>query len=170
MHLAKPVEVPIEGKLLENAEDADKKHEHHSKPNEAAPNLESPEGLDRKKDEEQIGDKEEEFHSRVVGRRGAMKKPLAASDQRKNCQRWNKRRKNNLFLMSEINPQCPGEKEESSARLQDGPGPIFDTSVRGNGKHNQSPNTQAQQPHGLGCSPDAVSNPTTTTPPLPSTL
>src|SRR5260370_29192620 len=91
MHLAEPVELSIKSKLLENAEDADKEPEYHPEPNEAAPILKSPEGLYRKKEEDQIGDEEEEFHARTVGRSSAMKKPLAASDQTKNCQPGNKR-------------------------------------------------------------------------------
>ena len=104
MHLAKPVKLPVKGQVLENAEDADQEAKNHSEPNKAAPVLNCAENLDGEKEEDQVGDKKQEFHPRAIGRRGVTKKPLAANDQGKSSQRREKRRKNNLFFMREIDP------------------------------------------------------------------
>src|SRR5258708_19255344 len=117
MHLAKPVERPVKSKVLETAEDANQKPEHHTEPNEAAPVLKCAEGLRREKEEDQIGEQKQEFHPRAVGRRSAAKKPLAASDEEKGCQRREKRRKNNFFIPREKKPQGPGKKKQCGAGL-----------------------------------------------------
>jgi len=96
-----------------------------------------------------------------------MKKPLAANDEGKSCQRREKGRENNLFFSREIDPEGPDEKEQSRAGLKDGLRPIFDASVRGNGKHDQSAYTEAQQSHGLGCSAGSGTNATSSTQAVP---
>src|SRR2546428_11883696 len=87
MHLAKPVKLPVKGQVLENAEDADQEAKNHSEPNKAAPVLNCAENLDGEKEEDQVGDKKQEFHPCAIGRRGVTKKPLAANDQGKSSQR-----------------------------------------------------------------------------------
>src|SRR5213083_838670 len=112
-HIAKPIKLAVEGKVLENAEKADQESENHPEPNEPSPILKSAESLQGKKEEDDVGDEKQEFHARAVGRGCAMKKPLAQDDQRKSCERRDKRRKNNLLFFCEINPQGPGEKKQS---------------------------------------------------------
>src|ERR1700740_2299361 len=100
-----------------------------------------------------------------------MKKPLTEDDEEKKCQRREKRRKNNLFFLREINPQGPGEKEQSSTRFEHGPRPILDSPVGSNGKHNQSAYAEAQQqPHSSGCSPGSGTNATSSTHAVPGIL
>ncbi len=104
MHLAKPVELSVESEVLENAEDADQETENHPEPDETAPVLKRVESLHREKKEDQVRKDEQKLHPRAVGRRRAMKNPLAANDQGKSGQGRENRRKSNLFLLREINP------------------------------------------------------------------
>src|SRR5947207_6258464 len=99
-----------------------------------------------------------------------MKKPLAQDDQRKSCERRDKRRKNNLHFFCEINPQGPGEKKQSGAGLKDCSRPILDTSMRGDSKYSQRANAEAQQPHGLGCSASSGTRATSSTQAVPGIL
>ena len=80
-----------------------------------------------------------------------MKKPLAAHDERKGCQRREKRRKNNLFFFREVTQQGPGEKEQSGAGLKDRPRPFFHPSVRRHSKYDQRADTDSQKLHSLEC-------------------
>src|SRR5260370_38014563 len=91
MHLAEPVELSVEGKVLENAEDADQKPEKHPEPNKAAPILKGAESLHGKKEENQVGDEKQEFRARGVGRSSGMEKPLAAKQQGKRGHRREQR-------------------------------------------------------------------------------
>jgi hypothetical protein len=96
-----------------------------------------------------------------------MKKPLTANNQEKRCQRRKKGRNKNFFFMRKTEPQGPGEKEQSSAGFKHGPSPVFNTSMSGNGKHDQSANAEAKQPHGLGCSVGSGTNATSSTHAVP---
>src|SRR5260370_1237014 len=78
MHFAKPVKFPVEGQVLENAENADQEAEKHSEPNEPAPILKGAESLHSEKEKDQVGEEKQEFHPSVIGGRGAMQKPLRA--------------------------------------------------------------------------------------------
>src|SRR2546430_12329371 len=99
-----------------------------------------------------------------------MEKKLTQYNQRKSCERREKRRNNNLFFLREIDPHSPGEKEQSSAGFKNGSRPILDTSVRGNGKHGPRANSKAQQPHGLGYSAGSGTKATSSTQAGPSIL
>jgi len=166
-HVAKPIQPPIEGKVLEKAEKADQEPENHPEPNESAPILKRAESLHGKKKKDEVGDEKQEFHPRAVRRSGAMKKPLTQHDQGKSRERREKRGKNNSVFMAEIDPASPDEKEQSGAGLKDGSRPILDTSVRGNGKHGQRANAEAQRPHGFGCSAGSGTNATSSTQAVP---
>src|SRR5258705_9116834 len=67
-HLAKPIEFPVEGQVLKNAEAADQEPETHAEPDKASPVLQSPESLNGKEKEDQVGKEQEEFNSCVEGR------------------------------------------------------------------------------------------------------
>src|SRR5260370_8129977 len=99
-HFAKPVKFPVEGQVLENAEDADQKTEKHPEPNEAAPILKRAESLHSEKEEDQVGDNKQELRPRAIGRRGAMKKPLAPNDKEKPSHPRENTTKNNISLYS----------------------------------------------------------------------
>src|SRR5260370_1298620 len=163
LHLGEPVKLSGEGKVLQNAEKADQESEKHPEPNEPTPILKSAESLHGKEEEDEVGDEKQEFHPRAVGRGRAMKKPLAQNNQRKSCERREKRGENNLVFLREIEPHSPGEKEQSRASLKNSSRPILDTSVRGDGKHGQRANAEAQQPHGLRCSAGSGTKATSST-------
>src|SRR5260370_19099680 len=116
MHLAEPVELSVEGKVLENAEDADQKPEKHPEPNKAAPILKGAESLHGKKEENQVGDEKQEFRARGVGRSSGMKKPLAANQQGKRRHRRGQMRIKNFVLTTQIKPQSPGEQVRARPR------------------------------------------------------
>src|SRR5260370_6227775 len=101
-HFAKPVKFPVEGQVLENAENADQEAENHSEPNEAAPVLKRAKSLHGEKEEDQVGDKKQELHPRAIGRRGAMKKPLGANHHGKRRQRREQRRKQKVVSYQEV--------------------------------------------------------------------
>jgi hypothetical protein len=121
--------------VLEDGKEADQETEKHSEPDETPPIFESPKGLNCDKEYDQVGEQEQEFHARTIRGRSVTKKPLAAHYQSKRCQRGEERRKNNLFFFPEVNPQGPGEKEQSGAGLKDSPRPIFDPAVCRHPKH-----------------------------------
>ena len=124
-YLPKPVELSIRGKVLEDGEEADQETEKHSEPHETPPIFESPKDLHCDKEDDQVGDEEQELHTRTVGRRSAMKKPLAAHHEGKRSEGREKRGNNNLFFFPEVHPQCPGDEEQSGAGLKDRPRPVF---------------------------------------------
>src|SRR5260370_5168926 len=98
MHTAKPVKLSVEGEVLENAEDTHQETKNHPEPNEAAPVLKCAESLHGEEEEAQVGDKKHEFHPCAVVRRCAMKKPLAANDQGKSCQRRDRQCNNKMMI------------------------------------------------------------------------
>src|SRR5947209_20514891 len=86
-HIAKPIKLAAEGKVLENAEKADQESENHPEPNEPSPILKRAQSLQGKKEEYDVGDEQQGSHARAVGRGRDMKKTQAQADQRKSCER-----------------------------------------------------------------------------------
>src|SRR5438874_7639558 len=86
-HIAKPIKLAVEGKVLENAEKADQESENHPEPNEPSPVLKSAESLHGKKEEDDVGDEKQEFDPCAVRGSGGMEKQLTQNDQRKSCER-----------------------------------------------------------------------------------
>ena len=169
-YLPNPVELSIRGKVLEDGEEADQETEKHSEPHETPPIFESPKGLNCYKEDDQVGDEEQELHARTVGGRSAMKKPLAAHHEGKRSEGREKRRKNNLFFFPEVYPQGPGEKEQSSAGLKDSSRPIFHASVRRHPKDDQRADSGSQELHGLECSVASGTRATSSTQMVPFIL
>ena len=153
--------------MLEDSEDAHQKAESHSEPDEAAPVAKRPESLNGKKENDQVGQEQQKFDSCVVRRRGTVKKPLAQNNEGERRQRRQQGRKNGLLFGVEKDPQCPDEKEQTGAGLDHRAGPIFDTAVRGNCKHQQRANANAQHLHGLECSAGSGTKATSSTQAVP---
>src|SRR4029077_434514 len=90
-HLAKPVELSVEGEVLKNPEDGHAEGENHDEPDEILPVFESAENLDGQEEREKIGQEELQLDASFVRRNRNVKNPLPQSNQKKSGERKEQR-------------------------------------------------------------------------------
>src|ERR1700722_1756131 len=98
-HLAEPVELTVEGDLLEDAEDGDEEAENHDEPDEAAPIVGVAESLGREEQEDGVGEEKTQVHAGVVGGSGGVQQELKQPDDGQNDKWWQKRREDNFVVV-----------------------------------------------------------------------
>src|SRR5580698_9267698 len=152
-HLAEPVEFPVEGELLENAERGDEKTENHDEPDVAAPIVGIAEGLRGEKEDEDVGDEEVELHARVVSGGGGAQEQLAERYGGQQDERRKQRRDVDALLvvaLVEIKEKGPKKEEKTGAGFDDGARPVFDSAVREDTEDYESANAEAEKLHVAG--------------------
>jgi hypothetical protein len=108
MHFAEPIKLPIERKMLKNAETGNQEPEKHDKPTQAAPILDSLKKLRSKKEHQKIGDKQLQFNTGLERGRRQTKKPLSSNDRYKS-EKWQKQgRQKDGFLALDKSSYTPG--------------------------------------------------------------
>ncbi len=152
-HFAEPVELPVEGELLEDAERGDEKAENHDEPDVAAPIVGIAEGLRGEEEDEDVGDEEVELHARVVGGRGGAEEQLAERDGGQQDERRKQRGDVDALLvvaLVEIKEEGPEKEEKAGAGFDDGARPVFDAAVREDAENDESADAEAEKLHVAG--------------------
>ena len=152
-HLAEPVELAVEGELLEDAERGHEETENHDEPDVAAPVVGIAEGLRREEEDEDVGDEEIELHARVVGGGGGAEEQLAERDGGQQDERREQRRNVDALLvvaLVEIKEECPEEEKQAGAGFDDGARPVFDAAVSEDAEDDESADGEAEKFHVAG--------------------
>ena len=156
-HFAEPVELTVEGDLLQDAEDGDEETENHDEPDEAAPIVGVAEGLGGEEQEDGVGKEESQVHAGVVGGSGGVQQKLGQRDDRKQNERGQKRREDDFLvvIVCAVEQHRPEEEEEAGGGFEDGFGPVFDGAMSENGKGDERADADAEQLHGFGLAEDS---------------
>src|SRR5580704_11679931 len=128
-HLAEPIELTVEGDLLQDAEDGDEETENHDEPDEAAPIVRVAEGLGGEEQEDGVGEEKTQVHAGVVDGSGGAQQ--------------------------EVEQHRPEGEEEAGGDFEDGLGPVLDAAMSENGEGNKHADADAEQPHGFGLAEDS---------------
>src|SRR5712692_8726123 len=145
---AHPVELSIEGEMLDDPKDGNDKAQRQQEPDEAPPLLERAKRLHRQKEQNQIGRQHEEFYLGQIEVHREAGQVLHEHDGTESGQRPEQRVPSHLDPGSANSDHGPYQQQRSGAYLQDRPRPGLDRSVREHGESHQRADAYPNGFHG----------------------
>src|SRR5437879_6387837 len=150
MHLAHPIQLSIEGQMLEDSENGNSKTQNEQEPHKASQVIERAVSLRCEENKNQISHEPEEIHFACVAIRRGPEYKLDHDHRRKRGQGAKKRMAVNFLLPSLRYAQCPEHDKCSGPCFQHCRRPVFDSAVRRDREQHKRADARPDKLHRAG--------------------